>query len=89
MGISLSVRADNGGENIAVGEFMVWFRGENRGSFLTGPSVRNTRIERLWRDVVECVVSVFSSIFLFLEDRLLLDTADDRDMYALHYIFGP
>ena len=83
------VRADNGGENIAVGEFMVWFRGENRGSFLTGPSVRNTRIERLWRDVVECVVSVFSSIFLFLEDRLFLDTGDDRDMYALHYIFRP
>ena len=53
------VRADNGGENIAVGEFMVWFRGENRGSFLTWPSVRNTRIERLWRDDVERVVSVF------------------------------
>ena len=53
------IRADNGGESIAVGEFMVWFRGENHGSVLTGPSVRNTRIGRLWRDVVECVVSVF------------------------------
>ena len=58
------VRADNGGENIAVGEFMVWFRGENRGSFLTWPSVRNTRIERLWRDDVERVVSVFCTKLL-------------------------
>ena len=57
--------------------------------FLTGPSVRKTRIERLWRDVVKCAVSVFSSIFLFLEDHLFLDTGDGRDMYALHYIFIP
>ena len=42
---------------MAVRDFMVWFRGENRGSFLTGPSTWNTRIERLWRDVVESVVT--------------------------------
>ena len=54
--------------------------------FLTGPSVPNTLIERLWRDVVECVVSVFQSIFLFLEDCLLLDTGDDRQVCsALHF----
>ncbi|KAK2551359.1 hypothetical protein P5673_027758, partial [Acropora cervicornis] len=37
-GYPSSVRADNGGENIAVGEFMVWFPRETRGSFLTGPN---------------------------------------------------
>ena len=88
-GYPFRVRADNGGENIAVGEFMVWFRGENRGRFLTRPSVRNTRIERLSREVARCVVSVFSSIFLFLEDRLFLDTGDDRSVYALRYILLP
>lgn len=83
------VRADNGGENVAVGEHMIWFRGENRGSFLTGPSTRNTRIERLWRDVVESVVTIFTSLFLFMEGNNLLDPGSDNDMFALHYVFLP
>ena len=69
---------------MAVRDFMVWFRGENRGSFLTGPSTRNTRIERLWRDVVESVVTVFTSLFLFMEARHILDPMCKRDMLALH-----
>ena len=71
------VRADAGGENVAIGEYMVWLRGDNRGSFLTGPSVRNTHIERLWRDVGESVIAFFSALFLFLEARRLLDPSSD------------
>ena len=41
-GVPSRVRADNGGENVAVRDFMVWFRGENRGSFLTGPHAHGT-----------------------------------------------
>ncbi|XP_048586325.1 uncharacterized protein LOC125568343 [Nematostella vectensis] len=83
------VRADDGGENVVVGEYMEYFRGANRGSFLTGPSVRNTRIERLWRDVGMSVISLFSSLFYFMELHLLLDSDSDIHMYALHYVFLP
>ncbi len=40
-----------GGENVDLAHFMVLLRGEGRGSHLTGRSVHNQRIERLWRDV--------------------------------------
>ena len=83
------VRADDGGENVAVGEYMVWLRGQGRGSFLTGPSVRNTRIERLWRDVGESVVALFSSLFLFLEARRLLDPDNEIDIFSIHFVFVP
>lgn len=50
---------------------MVWFRGENRGSFLTGPSTRNTQIERLWRDVVGADNTY--GIEIYLQVRLIQD----------------
>ena len=72
-GLPSQVRADDGGENIAVGELMVHYRGADHGSFLTGPSVHNTRIERLWREVVHCILFMFRNIFLHLEHIGMLD----------------
>ena len=74
MGKTSRVRADNGGENVAVGDYMVWFQGENRGSFLTGPSTRNTQIERLWRDVEGSVVADNNyGVEIYLQVRLIQD----------------
>ena len=56
-------RTDKGGENVGIGRLMLTYRGVYRGSFMTGCSTRNQRIERLWRDVNNSWVSVFQRIF--------------------------
>lgn len=47
------IRTDLGGENVAIWRYMEQARGSGRSSYITGCSVHNTRIERLW--VERCV----------------------------------
>ncbi|KAL4234771.1 hypothetical protein ACF0H5_006413 [Mactra antiquata] len=84
-GTPIRVRSDMGMENTKVAEYMDSVRGPN--SMLVGKSTHNQRIERLWRDVFNGVLSYFYDLFYFLEDENLLDILSERHLYALHHVY--
>ena len=56
-GIPKHVRCDLGGENVKVAEYMLLQREIKTNPVITGKSVHNQRIERLWRDVFNGCIS--------------------------------
>ncbi|KAJ8375463.1 hypothetical protein SKAU_G00060430 [Synaphobranchus kaupii] len=68
---------------------MVTHRGENRNSHITGRSVHNQRIERLWRDVYVHVLDPFHCLFQDLEMEGFLNPDDEVHLFALHWAFHP
>ena len=58
-------------------------------SVVTGSSVHNERVERLWRDVHRCELITFAEIFQNLESEGYLDPLNQVDLFWLHYIFLP
>ena len=55
------VRSDHGGENVDVWRYMIANHENDYSCVITGSSVHNERIERLWRDVHRCVASIMKS----------------------------
>lgn len=64
--------------------FMNLVHGVEHRSHITGESVHNQRIKRLWRDVFLHVLHCFYNEFYSLEDSGTLDPENDIHKVALH-----
>jgi hypothetical protein len=82
-GIPKKVRTDQGMENLDIARYML----DNGYGMITGKSVHNQRVERMWRDVYEGVLSYFHDLFFYMEEESILDPLDERHIYALHFVF--
>ena len=83
------VRSDHGGENVDVWRYVIFNHNLDYSRTITGSSVHDERIERLWRDVHRCVCSTYATLFRSMESSGFLDPLNEVDRYCLHYVFKP
>ncbi|MEQ2280854.1 hypothetical protein AMECASPLE_024289 [Ameca splendens] len=83
------VRADQGVENVQIAEMMFNVRGTGCGSLISGKSVHNQRIERLWREVWTGVTHVYYDVLHSLEEDGFLNISDSLHLFCAQYTFLP
>ena len=88
-GKPVRIRCDHGTENISIARWCLTHLGSHNRPVITGLSVHNQRIERLWVDVGRCVISYFKDIFIYMENNGILDPDCMLDMVALELVFTP
>ena len=51
--------------------------------------MHNQRIEQLWAEVNRVSSALYKDLFKFLESYGLLDTLNELDLFALHFVYLP
>ena len=87
-GLTNKIRTDQGGENTDIWRYMIEEYSSSE-AVITGSSVHNERIERLWRDVSRSVSSIFINSFRTLEERNQLNPLNVADIFCLHWVYLP
>lgn len=83
------IRTDHGTENVEVARYMLHRYNVATNPVITGRSIHNQRIERLWRDVFTYVLQHYYNLFYYLEANNELNPVDEIEMFALQYVFLP
>ena len=85
-GLTNKIRTDQGGENTDIWRYMIEEYSSSE-AVITGSSVHNERIERLWRNVSRSVSSIFINSFRTLEERNQLNPLNVVDIFCLHWVY--